>query len=678
MKQISGLPGLEGNTYTFVQLDDTLTTAGKAADAKKTGDELNDLKSIVTDNQQTFFGFAGEVAPSVKISNDFINGRRYLSGGFANASGYAVSKFAYPAGKYAIKAISKGWVAFAYVSDSQGSAIVGNWTTSNYTLTASTPFYITFNGVSSDDIFNSIVASFDIRHIVNESGDSIKDDVDALDDRITAVEGQIGEVEDAVDGLTDKVNEIVVYDEPVNIFDNTFVEGEQVATSSGAFVEGSTFARTGYIPVKAGVVNIGVKTLSQPSTVFQHCALYDANKNKVSAFPYTGITVNNAGNLYYQTVTATVDGYIAFDILLTSVNYDYYVSQEAEPTGYKPYYEPREYINPDLLPDTQNAITASMTYGSKPPQKSAATLTSGQSLIVENNSIMKNQYMAFFAKIDGTFNGVTVGHGQESYGYYVAVDGTNMTYGSNGSAGTATAHGLTIEEYIGVIIEVDVELNINTTIISKGGYFTKSQQINSSWRGNVFATSNGTSFADAVLTWYTNDYKCPLWAFGDSYFTLYSPTRWPYYVANKWGYNNILLNAYPGEASTRAYDDLTNALTHGTPKYILWCMGMNDPDTGSAVNATWLEKVSALLDVCNQKGITPILATIPEVTNTSYKNTYKNNWIRSSGVRYVDFASALADVSGWLSDDGVHPSEIGGRFMALKVLADVPEIAQGK
>lgn len=47
MKQISGLPGLEGNTYTFVQLDDTLTTAGKAADAKKTGDELNNLKSAV-------------------------------------------------------------------------------------------------------------------------------------------------------------------------------------------------------------------------------------------------------------------------------------------------------------------------------------------------------------------------------------------------------------------------------------------------------------------------------------------------------------------------------------------------------------------------------------------------------------------------------------------------------
>lgn len=45
MKEITGLPGLEGNTYTFVQLDDTLSQSGKAADAKKTGDEVSQLKS---------------------------------------------------------------------------------------------------------------------------------------------------------------------------------------------------------------------------------------------------------------------------------------------------------------------------------------------------------------------------------------------------------------------------------------------------------------------------------------------------------------------------------------------------------------------------------------------------------------------------------------------------------
>lgn len=60
MKQISGLPGLEGNTYTFVQLDDTLAVTGKAADAKATGDEIGGLKSAVTN--YLIFSKAGMVS----------------------------------------------------------------------------------------------------------------------------------------------------------------------------------------------------------------------------------------------------------------------------------------------------------------------------------------------------------------------------------------------------------------------------------------------------------------------------------------------------------------------------------------------------------------------------------------------------------------------------------------
>ena len=43
MKSIK-LPGLE-DTYTFLQIDATLTQTGKAADAKATGDAVNELKS---------------------------------------------------------------------------------------------------------------------------------------------------------------------------------------------------------------------------------------------------------------------------------------------------------------------------------------------------------------------------------------------------------------------------------------------------------------------------------------------------------------------------------------------------------------------------------------------------------------------------------------------------------
>lgn len=41
-------PGLD-NTYTIPEIDSTLSTAGKAADAKKTGDEISQLKSDLTD-----------------------------------------------------------------------------------------------------------------------------------------------------------------------------------------------------------------------------------------------------------------------------------------------------------------------------------------------------------------------------------------------------------------------------------------------------------------------------------------------------------------------------------------------------------------------------------------------------------------------------------------------------
>ena len=41
-------PGLD-NTYTIPEIDNTLSTAGKAADAKKTGDEIDQLKSEFTD-----------------------------------------------------------------------------------------------------------------------------------------------------------------------------------------------------------------------------------------------------------------------------------------------------------------------------------------------------------------------------------------------------------------------------------------------------------------------------------------------------------------------------------------------------------------------------------------------------------------------------------------------------
>ena len=66
------------DTYTFLQLDDTLSTAGKAADAKKTGDELTQLKSAsklldeyIPDTVQTInYDASGNVASIVHTANN--------------------------------------------------------------------------------------------------------------------------------------------------------------------------------------------------------------------------------------------------------------------------------------------------------------------------------------------------------------------------------------------------------------------------------------------------------------------------------------------------------------------------------------------------------------------------------------------------------------------------------
>lgn len=490
---------------------------------------------------------------------------------------------------------------------------------------------------------------------------------------------------DDVTELKTALNEVVEKKFSKNRYDGTYTAGGYVTPTNGTITNVSNHTYTPFIDISNHGNNSVYVTAFESNAItasnFRY-AFYDETEtfipNSGGVTP-TFVADSSLGCEYTQLTTPSNAYYLRFSYTSAGFTTRQWQVEYTTATPYEAYTGDYKSIKTDVI--DENPLVkklSSMTFNKAPAQAKAATLTNGQSLVVENNSVMKNQYIAFFAKLSGTFNGVSVGHGTGTYGYYITVDDTNMSYCSNGSVGTAIPHGLTFSEYIGVIVEVDVELNIKTTIVSDSDYFTRTQQINSSWRGDVFATSIDTSFADAVLTWNSNDYKCPLWAFGDSYFTLYATSRWPYYIANKWGFNNVLLNAYPGENSTAGYNDFVNAVKHGTPKYVLWCLGMNDPDTTDAINANWLSAAQSVKSYCQANEIELIFCTIPIVTDTNYKNTLKNEWIRNSGVRYVDMANALADVDGWLSEDGIHPSAIGGRFMAMKLLSDVPEICQGK
>ena len=168
--------------------------------------------------------------------------------------------------------------------------------------------------------------------------------------------------------------------------------------------------------------------------------------------------------------------------------------------------------------------------------------------------------------------------------------------------------------------------------------------------------------------------------FGDSYFA-YSADRWTYYL-QQYGYaQNALIDGWPGEGSANARNSLLTLIQFGTPKYIVWCMGMNDgSDTdASTPSSDWTIRRDEMLAICNENGITPIFATIPNVP--SVLNTGKNAWIKASGYRYIDFAAAVGAesagstwYSGMLSSDNIHPSESGAKALFARALVDFPEI----
>ena len=105
---------------------------------------------------------------------------------------------------------------------------------------------------------------------------------------------------------------------------------------------------------------------------------------------------------------------------------------------------------------------------------------------------------------------------------------------------------------------------------------------------------------------------------------------------------------------------------------------MNNKDNEDSISESYKAATDEMLAICEERGITPILSTIPNTPKVD--NKYKNEWVRNSGYRYVDFSRAVgADESvDWypdmLSADSVHPASRGAAALYAQVLVDFPEI----
>ena len=345
------------------------------------------------------------------------------------------------------------------------------------------------------------------------------------------------------------------------------------------------------------------------------------------------------------------------------------------------YYEPYMQVIDDVSVRPSNIVK----YGDRVTKStSKGDLTDGQRLVSGKvNSIKKNKSYSFSSKIT-SFYGLRMGQGETDYGgSYIEITASELKFFDYRGAVTPRSvlnHGLTIANFIDVLITIDKDANAIVRIVTNGGFYESTPQNWEGYNGTPFAKSMGSTLTNGEFVFDTSDFDKPIYFFGDSYAGLTAKDRWVNYI-REWGFDNWLVNGYPGQASLSAKGMLDFALSKGNPKVLIWGLGMNDGDSSSSVNENWLSTYNQIKEICESRDIELVLCTIPNVP--SINNSFKNEIIRNSGYRYIDFAKAVGAESvgsdwytGMLSSDKVHPAVLGAQKLALRALEDVPELAK--
>jgi hypothetical protein len=271
---------------------------------------------------------------------------------------------------------------------------------------------------------------------------------------------------------------------------------------------------------------------------------------------------------------------------------------------------------------------------------------------------------------------VVVGKGYNKYrGLWVEVDNTNIKayrYDSYAFAIHTAEHGLSINKFIRINVFLDGEGNLQIVLFSNGGCYKTNIECGYEMNYQPFVSCKGASLTNVKLGVSCADVRLPVWVFGDSYLGVAS-NRWPG-IMKDFGFFNVLFDGLSGADSDNMYKEIQRLLSISTPKYIVWCLGMNDSTDD------YKRIFDLVKQLCENAGVTMIATTIPTVP-TRDKEVI-TNYVKSSGVRYIDMYSAVGATStgswyeGMLSSDGVHPTELGAQALAMQVLTDFPEIMQ--
>lgn len=316
----------------------------------------------------------------------------------------------------------------------------------------------------------------------------------------------------------------------------------------------------------------------------------------------------------------------------------------------------------------------------------AQTLSASGLINLDVPNIKFEKVISFHANVVSSGE-IEISHGQTTWysSGKIRIDSTSVKYYSftgQDNLEIELQHGLTISNTISISLDVNgIETmengmpRIADLIIESNGKIFRTRM---KWNGcceKVQAKIISGNYKNCSLNFWSDGYKKDIWAYGDSYFDY-----WPL-LAKKYGYGNFLCDGVSGRDSATALKSLKLGLTHGAPKKILWCMGMNDPDSSTAISDAYKTALDEVVKLCNNKKIELIITTIPNVPDRNHN--YKNKYIMSLSKRVVDVAKAVgADNSanwfdGFLSDDKVHPTgNIGANAIVGCIITNVPELLE--
>lgn len=308
----------------------------------------------------------------------------------------------------------------------------------------------------------------------------------------------------------------------------------------------------------------------------------------------------------------------------------------------------------------------------------------------ENKSFLGNQSddemgdycLHFKGGVTTPFSSLTVGKGKNvSTGCYLTLTEETLKIfaGRNGKQLAEYEINFEIKDYVSVMISADLANAASIEISTNGNHLIIDDVPWRAYRGKIFAESDDSlTISNCILSYYAKGWNKPVWLFGDSYFNPTSSARWTSYLTKN-GYANYLLNGWSGRESAAALLSLKTELQYATPKEIIWCMGMNDADNGE-INESWLSVVNELMEICENRNIILVLATIP--TNPAFNNDYKNEYVKISGYRYIDFAQSVGAYENieWydgMLEDGeqrIHPTSNGALALYNEAVATCPEL----